>query len=86
MISILFLLQYAFQNFQELDGRINFVATKVVHLGDQLESVNVPRARNAEALHMMRYLNLYFSEVGIIFPLSEIHNSVETSMTTRKWL
>ena len=48
------LLQAAFLNFQELDGQINFVATKVVHLGDQLESVNVPRARNAEALHMMR--------------------------------
>lgn len=57
-------LQHAFQNFQELDERINFVATKVVHLGDQLESVNVPRARNEEALHMMSYLNLYFSEVS----------------------
>ena len=61
------LLQAAFSNFQELDGRINFVATKVVHLGDQLESVNVPRARNAEALHMMRYLNLYFAEVSLLF-------------------
>ena len=57
------LFQHAFQNFQELDGRINSVATKVVHLGDQLESVNVPKARNVEALHMMKYLNLYFSEV-----------------------
>lgn len=57
-------LQQAFHNFQQLDERINFVARKVVHLGDQLESVNIPRARNAEALHMMHYLNLFFSEVG----------------------
>jgi len=47
-----------------LDKRINSVATKVVGLGDQLESVNIPRARNAEALHMMKYLNVYFTEVN----------------------
>lgn len=38
-----FFSQEAFQSFQELDSHINSVATKVVHLGDQLESVNTPR-------------------------------------------
>lgn len=45
----------AFNSFQELDERINFVATKVVHLGDQLESVNTPRARDVEAQKLMNY-------------------------------
>lgn len=31
--------------YKSLDEKINSVATKVVHLGDQLESVNTPRAR-----------------------------------------
>lgn len=51
--------QSAFQTFQELDERINYVATKVVHLGDQLESINLPRQRNAEALHLMKYLDRF---------------------------
>ena len=29
--------------YKSLDEKINSVATKVVHLGDQLESVNTPR-------------------------------------------
>ncbi len=49
------LLQDAFENFQGLDERINFVATKVVHLGDQLEGVNTPRAKDAEAQLLMKY-------------------------------
>lgn len=45
----------SFNSFQELDERINFVATKVVHLGDQLESVNTPRSRAVEAQKLMNY-------------------------------
>ena len=30
------------------------MATKVVHLGDQLEGVNTPRAHAAEALQLMK--------------------------------
>ncbi|KAJ9578780.1 hypothetical protein L9F63_004988 [Diploptera punctata] len=41
--------------FQELDERINYVATKVIHLGDQLESVNTPRARAVEAQKLMNH-------------------------------
>ena len=31
------------------------MATKVIHLGDQLESVNTPRSRGVEALKLMRH-------------------------------
>ncbi|KAG1662389.1 Exocyst complex component 5 [Nymphon striatum] len=41
--------------FQELDAHISSVATKVVYLGDQLESVNTPRARAVEAQKLMNY-------------------------------
>ncbi|ROT65736.1 Exocyst complex component 5, partial [Penaeus vannamei] len=45
----------AFQSFQDLDSHINSVATKVVHLGDQLESVNTPRSRAVEAQRLMNH-------------------------------
>lgn len=45
----------AYGTFQELDERINGVATKVIHLGDQLESVNTPRARAVEAHRLMTH-------------------------------
>lgn len=49
------MLQEAFQSFQELDSHINSVATKVVYLGDQLESVNTPRSRAVEAQRLMNH-------------------------------
>ena len=49
-------LQEAFEDFQQLEDRITLVATKVVHLGDQLESSNNRRARDFEAETLMRYL------------------------------
>nr|CAD7463406.1 unnamed protein product [Timema tahoe] len=47
--------------FQELDERINYVAAKVIHLGDQLESVNTPRARAVEAQKLMNYFAEFLS-------------------------
>ncbi|XP_044265704.1 exocyst complex component 5 [Tribolium madens] len=47
----------AIDTFQELDGKINHVATKVLHLGDQLDSVNGPRARVVDAQNLMTHLN-----------------------------
>uniref|UniRef100_A0A8C9S261 Exocyst complex component 5 n=1 Tax=Scleropages formosus TaxID=113540 RepID=A0A8C9S261_SCLFO len=49
--------QVAFQHFQELDEHISYVATKVCHLGDQLEGVNTPRQRAVEAQRIMTYFN-----------------------------
>ncbi|GFG31078.1 hypothetical protein Cfor_00691 [Coptotermes formosanus] len=47
--------------FQELDERINYVATKVIHLGDQLESVNTPRSRAVEAQKLMNHFAEFLS-------------------------
>lgn len=47
--------------FQELDERINYVATKVIHLGDQLESVNTPRSRAVEAQRLMSHFAEFLS-------------------------
>lgn len=41
--------------YKSLDEKINSVATKVVHLGDQLESVNAPRSRAVAALNLMQH-------------------------------
>lgn len=61
--------------FQELDERINFVATKVIHLGDQLESVNTPRSRAVQAQKLMNH----FAE--FITP-----GPVMTDFTQVKWI
>lgn len=54
--------QTAFTHFQALDDRINYVATKVVHLGDQLEGVNTPRAHAAEAQQLMKYFDEFLND------------------------
>ena len=48
--------QEAFQEFQRLEERITHVSTKVVHLGDQLESSNNRRTRAMEAQNLMQHL------------------------------
>ena len=62
---LLFHLQRVFDKFQKLDEKINFVATKVVHVGDQLEGVNTPRARAAEALMLMKYFDEFMDDGGL---------------------
>ncbi|KAK7104250.1 exocyst complex component 5-like [Littorina saxatilis] len=54
--------QNLYTDFQKLDERISYVATKVVHLGDQLEGVNTPRARAVEAQRLMNYLAEFLQE------------------------
>ena len=44
-----------------MEDRITYVATKVVHLGDQLESSNNRRARDFEAETLMRYLAEFYA-------------------------
>ena len=53
---IIFPLQDAFNEFQVLEDRITYVATKVVHLGDQLETSNNRRLRAVEAQSLMKIL------------------------------
>lgn len=64
LINLYFLhiIQTSYSHFQSLDERINLVATKVVHLGDQLEGVNTPRARAVEAQRLMNYLDEFMSD------------------------
>ncbi|KAF2882433.1 hypothetical protein ILUMI_23752 [Ignelater luminosus] len=59
----------AVHTFQELDGKINNVATKVLHLGDQLDSVNGPRSRVVEAQRLMAHLNEFLTPGSPISPL-----------------
>ncbi|KAI5706748.1 hypothetical protein M8J75_010973 [Diaphorina citri] len=47
--------------FQALDERINYIATKVIHLGNQLEAVNTPRSRAVEAQKLMTYFSEFLS-------------------------
>ncbi|WAR03182.1 EXOC5-like protein [Mya arenaria] len=54
--------QTAYSHFEGLAERISVVATKVVHLGDQLEGVNTPRARAVEAQRLMSYLSEFFTD------------------------
>ena len=37
------------------------MATKVVHLGDQLEGINTPRSRAIEAQELMKYFDEFAS-------------------------
>ena len=69
--------------FQDLDERINFVATKVIHLGDQLESVNVPRSRAVEAQKLMTYFSEFLSPgpvVASVFSNKEEVKDVKTEI------
>lgn len=58
-------MQFAIDTFKELDGKINHVATKVLHLGDQLDSVNGPRGRVVDAHCLLTYLNEFLSDTPL---------------------
>ena len=45
------------------------VAGKVVHLGDQLESVNTPRARAEEALKLMQHFDDFLDGETSVSPV-----------------
>ena len=66
--------------YKSLDEKINSVATKVVHLGDQLESVNTPRARDVEALKLMKHFDEF---LGGETNLSPVFNDKYSSFNER---
>lgn len=66
--------------FHQLDERINLVATKVLHLGDQLESVNTPRARAVEAQKLMRHFSDFLSPGPLTDPIFTDKSSVQISI------
>uniref|UniRef100_A0A914W432 Exocyst complex component 5 n=1 Tax=Plectus sambesii TaxID=2011161 RepID=A0A914W432_9BILA len=52
----------AVDKLKDLDATMQLVAGKVVHLGDQLESVNAPRARAFEALQLMKHFDEFLTD------------------------
>lgn len=42
--------------FRQLDNKINTVAGKIIHLGEQLENVNTPRCRTVEAQRLLNHM------------------------------
>ncbi|VDL65557.1 unnamed protein product [Nippostrongylus brasiliensis] len=48
--------------FQQLDATMQSVSTKVVHLGDQLESVHQPRQRAHDALQLIKHFDEFLSD------------------------
>lgn len=67
--------------YKSLDERINLVAGKVVHLGDQLESVNTPRARAVEALKLMKHFDDFLDGETSVSPVfmdkSRLHEAAD---------
>ncbi|XP_033227163.1 exocyst complex component 5 isoform X2 [Belonocnema kinseyi] len=63
--------------FHQLDERINLVATKVLHLGDQLENVNTPRARAVEAQKLMKHFSEFLSPGPLTGPIFTDKSSVD---------
>ena len=55
--------------FYDLDDRINSVATKVVHLGDQLENISIPRQRVEETQQVMKYFDEFHSGKELTSPI-----------------
>jgi len=55
--------------YKSLDEKINSVAGKVVYLGDQLESVNTPRARAVEALKLIKHFDEFLEGETSVAPV-----------------
>lgn len=80
--------QISVNGFHQLDEKINSVAGKIIHLGEQLENVNTPRSRTVEAQgllnHMTEFLvpgpivNDIFSDRTKLFEAADIIQKLYT--------
>uniref|UniRef100_A0A7E4UZB6 Exocyst complex component 5 n=1 Tax=Panagrellus redivivus TaxID=6233 RepID=A0A7E4UZB6_PANRE len=59
----------ALERLKHLDSTMQSVFTKVVHLGDQLESVHAPRARAFEALQLMQHFDEFLADQPLHSPV-----------------
>uniref|UniRef100_A0A914YTC5 Exocyst complex component 5 n=1 Tax=Panagrolaimus superbus TaxID=310955 RepID=A0A914YTC5_9BILA len=59
----------AVEKLKQLDSTMQSVFTKVVHLGDQLESVHAPRARAFEALQLMKHFEEFLADQPLHSPI-----------------
>lgn len=48
--------------FHQLDEKINSVAGKIIHLGEQLDNVNTPRSRTVEAQRLLNYMTEFLED------------------------
>ncbi|XP_014093242.3 exocyst complex component 5 [Bactrocera oleae] len=74
--------QVAIDWFGQLDEKINSVAGKIIHLGEQLENVNTPRSRTVEAQKLLNHmseflipgpiLNDIFSDSARLFEAADV--------------
>lgn len=58
--------QTAIEWFGQLDEKINSVAGKIIHLGEQLENVNTPRSRTVEAQKLLNYMSEFLVSGPIV--------------------
>ncbi|XP_049274640.1 exocyst complex component 5 [Rhipicephalus sanguineus] len=72
----------SYATYKELDSQIGYVAMKVVHLGDLLESVNTPRSRAVEAQKLMKHFAEFLrpehgSHTGIFHDPAKLHEAAD---------
>lgn len=60
------LFQISVEWFRQLDEKINSVAGKVIHLGEQLENVNTPRSRTVEAQRLLNHVSEFLRPGPIV--------------------
>ncbi|XP_017143854.1 exocyst complex component 5 [Drosophila miranda] len=58
--------QTAIDWFGQLDEKINSVAGKIMHLGEQLENVNTPRSRSVEAQKLLNFMSEFLAAGPVI--------------------
>ncbi|KAI6176323.1 Exocyst complex component 5 [Aphelenchoides bicaudatus] len=59
----------ALDRLKNLDTTMQSISPKVVHLGDQLESVHAPRARAYDALQLMKHFNEFLADQPLSSPI-----------------
>uniref|UniRef100_A0A182QVJ4 Exocyst complex component 5 n=1 Tax=Anopheles farauti TaxID=69004 RepID=A0A182QVJ4_9DIPT len=58
--------QVSVDYFHQLDEKINSVAGKVIHLGEQLQNVNMPRSRSVEAQLLLNHMTEFLTPGPIV--------------------
>lgn len=63
--------------FRQLDEKINLVAGKILHLGEQLESINVPRRRVSESQTLLSYTIEFLAAGALSLRTVDVFNDKE---------
>lgn len=68
-----------------MDERINYVATKVIHVGDQLESINTPRSRAVQVQKLISYLEEFMTAGSLSVDIFNDPTKVKTKNISNKY-